>query len=221
MFVDPFGLISDEEAQQQSNILSVIRAYHDGFVTKEQMEANVIENGGVPGIALNVPVRSQKPYAMRCTPTSGSMVDTYYDSKNSLSTDEIADIANKKHNINIDDPRTGGLMPEEMNGIVGYTLKQQDMALPLYSTSDEPSVAGELQNGNPLLVVIDLPLGEGLHTMVITGYMKINGVEGVIINDPATGTQSFFPYTQFASEYGVTLSYTTGTWIDTYTTKKN
>ena len=215
---NPVNYIDLTGFSAQSNILSVLRAYQHGYVTKEQMMANIAQNGG-SGIVLDIPAMTQQPFGMRCTPTSGAMVDTLY---TDMSGDAITQAVNTALGINIDDPFSGGLWPEDMNGVVGFTLTRIDTNLP-FNPVIAPgidSIVGELQKGNPLLFVVEWE-GGGLHTMVITGYLNIDGVDMIIYNDPWTGEQYMLPYSEFASENGIDQGYNKGTWTTTYTTQEN
>ncbi len=209
-YIDPTGLSAQE------SILSVLRAYQAGYVTREQMLANIELNGG-NGIVLDVSAMTQQPFDMRCTPTSGAMMDALFNPDTALSADDITKAVNIANNLDIDDPNNGGLWPEDMNGIVGFTLTRIDSNSPLNSVaSGIDSINGELAKGNPILFVVEWA-GGGLHTMVITGHLNIDGVDMIIYNDPWTGTTEMISYEDLMAIEGVRGS---GTWTTTYTTQK-
>ena len=209
-YIDPTGLSAQE------SILSVLRAYQAGYVTREQMLANIELNGG-NGIVLDVSAMTQQPFDMRCTPTSGAMMDVLFNPDTALSADDITKAVNIANNLDIDDPNNGGLWPEDMNGIVGFTLTRIDSNSPLNSVaSGIDSINGELAKGNPILFVVEWA-GGGLHTMVITGHLNIDGVDMIIYNDPWTGTTEMISYEDLMAIEGVRGS---GTWTTTYTTQK-
>ena len=177
-----------------------------------------VADGYVPGIILDVPVISQKPYEYRCTPTAGAMVDAFYHPNDSMDSSTITQEVYNSLGIDVD--RRPGLWPEEMVGIVDYSISKYDTNLPFYPFPGYHSITGEINNGNPIIFVVLWSNGGG-HSMVITGYVTINGVNGVIYNDPWTGEQNFLPYSEMSSEDGVEQSYNTGTWSYSYPTNQN
>ena len=175
-----------------------------------------IQNGEVAGNILKVPTAKQ-PNTLMCTPTSGAMIDSFYQqetNRNSLS------IAQSVFGSTNEQDYNQGMRPTLMNGHVDYTLKEiEDIIFYDISFKENSTIKEEINNGNPLIAGLRLTDSDS-HAIVISGYLSINNTKHVIYNEPGDGSKNIIKYIDFINGM-IPNPLSNANWMWTYTTKKN